>query len=223
MHRLFLSALLLAACTPEFLPLPINLQDAPPSESDAATPAPDAPVWSPTDAPGPRADSASDARPQEASVPDVTPAEDRPPVLADAGTDRPPSQEDQPGPTDHPPPACGTCAPPPAHAVADCAGGGCGWRCAPGWADCNGVTLDGCEVDTRARPDHCGACGNRCAEDGVCRDGACGCTAPAATVCGVACLDLTVRESRCVFCARYCFPTGGAPRLECCGAACRGC
>ena len=37
--------------------------------------------------------------------------------------------------------------------------------CAPGFVDCNGDTADGCEVDTRTDPMHCGACRARCVLD----------------------------------------------------------
>ena len=43
-----------------------------------------------------------------------------------------------------------------------CKDGICDVECAPGFADCNGDPLDGCEVDLNKDPSHCGACGNEC-------------------------------------------------------------
>ncbi len=50
-----------------------------------------------------------------------------------------------------------------ANAAAVCMGGTCQrGACAAGFADCNGRPDDGCEVDTRTTPAHCGACGTTC-------------------------------------------------------------
>lgn len=46
--------------------------------------------------------------------------------------------------------------------VRACDKGLCNYDCAPGFADCNGNTADGCEVNLRSHPGNCGACGNRC-------------------------------------------------------------
>src|SRR5579883_583103 len=35
-------------------------------------------------------------------------------------------------------------------------------KCNPGWADCNGVVMDGCETHTDVNPNSCGSCGNTC-------------------------------------------------------------
>jgi hypothetical protein len=43
-----------------------------------------------------------------------------------------------------------------------CTNGVCGGTCATGFADCDGDAANGCETDTRANTDHCGACGNTC-------------------------------------------------------------
>ncbi len=45
--------------------------------------------------------------------------------------------------------------------------------CADGFANCNGERSDGCEVDTRADVNHCGACGSLCGVAGVCTAGMC--------------------------------------------------
>jgi hypothetical protein len=60
---------------------------------------------------------------------------------------------------------CGGCAacPPWPGAVVECAAGACRVAsCQPDFADCNGLADDGCEVDLRTSPDHCGACGTKC-------------------------------------------------------------
>ncbi|MEZ4389605.1 MAG: discoidin domain-containing protein [Polyangiales bacterium] len=48
------------------------------------------------------------------------------------------------------------------HTAARCDGGRCAYTCEQGFADCDGVESNGCEVDLRASTEHCGACGVRC-------------------------------------------------------------
>jgi hypothetical protein len=55
------------------------------------------------------------------------------------------------------------------HSTPNCTARTCGLACEAGWADCNGVAADGCEVNLRTDVNNCGACGARRAE--VC-DGA---------------------------------------------------
>lgn len=48
--------------------------------------------------------------------------------------------------------------------------------CKDGFLDCNGNPADGCEVDVRASPENCGACGNLCSflhAQGFCQQGLC--------------------------------------------------
>ncbi|MBI5516377.1 MAG: hypothetical protein HY909_21510 [Deltaproteobacteria bacterium] len=72
--------------------------------------------------------------------------------------------------------ACGmACASRPNRAV-ECAGGRCAYMCVPGFADCDGMTANGCETDTRTTAAHCGACGRGCSPAnaaGACVAGAC--------------------------------------------------
>lgn len=56
-----------------------------------------------------------------------------------------------------------------------CANGSCLREgCEEGSADCNEDPGDGCEVDTAADRDNCGACGRRCEDDDICNNGRCG-------------------------------------------------
>jgi hypothetical protein len=52
--------------------------------------------------------------------------------------------------------------------------GNCGISsCNPGFADCDMLTFDGCEVDTQTDPSNCGKCGNVCEASDICAGGAC--------------------------------------------------
>jgi hypothetical protein len=56
---------------------------------------------------------------------------------------------------------------------ATCTYGVCGGKCADDFADCDGLTDNGCETNTRIDNRHCGACGNACLPDQVCSGGKC--------------------------------------------------
>ena len=61
--------------------------------------------------------------------------------------------------------ACGTVCPSGARGMATCAGGVCGAVVCPagsGFADCNMMAVDGCEVNTNTDVNHCGMCASRC-------------------------------------------------------------
>jgi hypothetical protein len=136
--------------------------------------------------------------------------------------------------------ACGSvCALP--NAATECAAGRCAVSaCAEGFADCNGVTADGCEVDLRASPSNCGACASACAAaNGMpgcvagrcvvasCSAGFVDCDMGAANGCEV---DVTSDARNCGVCGGACgvaqVCSSGACRAGCvagltvCGASC---
>ena len=58
---------------------------------------------------------------------------------------------------------CGVTCGPSDHRSASCAAGACQPDgCLPGWADCNQLAGDGCEVGIEADPGNCLGCGLRC-------------------------------------------------------------
>ena len=59
------------------------------------------------------------------------------------------------------------------HFTPSCSLGVCGGRCDEHHADCDGITSNGCEVNTRVDNGNCGACGNACAPNQVCSEGRC--------------------------------------------------
>lgn len=71
--------------------------------------------------------------------------------------------------------ACGRVCPTGAHGTAACSSGNCVLACEPGWGDCNGSVIDGCETDLGSAVDHCGACDRDCRTCGgaTCSQGKC--------------------------------------------------
>jgi hypothetical protein len=64
--------------------------------------------------------------------------------------------------------------------VPGCSAGQCTVACNPGYANCNGLASDGCEVDTNTNDQNCGACNFNCAAECIgevaatgCNNGAC--------------------------------------------------
>ena len=73
------------------------------------------------------------------------------------------------------PATCGaSCAPcvSGAHSVATCDGTKCGLACQAGYADCDQMPADGCEVDLTSNTNNCGACGHSCGA-GTCKNSQC--------------------------------------------------
>jgi hypothetical protein len=74
---------------------------------------------------------------------------------------------------------CGSCSKicSQSHGTAGCAAGQCTITCAAGWADCDTDPSNGCEVDLKNDPAHCGACTTVCNSGGgtpACNNGVCG-------------------------------------------------
>jgi hypothetical protein len=142
---------------------------------------------------------------------------------------------------------CGACGQACAneHGDSTCISGVCSPTCAPGYADCDGKPLNGCETDIRSTASHCGACGRQC-EGGtraVCIAGICdltceagkgdcdrlssnGCEADTTAnplncgVCGRAC---TNAHGTTTCSAGACVPTCAAGYADCDGNAANGC
>ncbi len=71
---------------------------------------------------------------------------------------------------------CGAACEARPNTVTACLAGRCERPCAAGFADCDGDSSNGCEVDTRADTAHCGACNTRCTPPNgtpVCTAGVC--------------------------------------------------
>jgi hypothetical protein len=54
-----------------------------------------------------------------------------------------------------------------------CVAGECTFTCAPDAGDCDADARNGCEVNLRGDPRHCGACGNTCGPHNACVAGRC--------------------------------------------------
>ncbi|MBI5518382.1 MAG: hypothetical protein HY909_31715 [Deltaproteobacteria bacterium] len=130
------------------------------------------------------------------------------------------------------PTACGSCATAcaaPANARATCAAGACGFECNAGFADCDGMAGNGCEVELAASVAHCGRCTNRCAfanaaatcAMGGCALGACNagfgnCDGMAANGCET---DTNSSTTHCGRCMNACVAPGGGTG-SCSGGSC---
>jgi len=70
-----------------------------------------------------------------------------------------------------------------ANAVATCAARVCRVEsCEDGFGDCDGMSANGCETNTRTSSQHCGACGRACASGNYCQAGTCGLPRSCATL-----------------------------------------
>jgi hypothetical protein len=123
---------------------------------------------------------------------------------------------------------CGTTCPAPANGAATCAMGRCGVVCAAGFADCDGLAANGCEVDTRTDNTHCGACGRPCVIPngtpgcaagmcavGMCNAGFADCDGNVANGCET---DTRTASANCGRCGNACMVAGGS--AACTNGAC---
>jgi hypothetical protein len=67
---------------------------------------------------------------------------------------------------------CGILCPSGPNSTPICSGGACTIACAAGYADCDGIATNGCEVDLLTDAAHCGSCANAC-DGGACVAGVC--------------------------------------------------
>lgn len=114
-------------------------------------------------------------------------------------------------------PNCGTCgqACAPANASAACTGGTCAiTTCNTGFANCNALIGDGCEINLTSDPNHCNTCSTVCSfanatagcNSGVCALGACNagyanCDGTAANGCEI---NLNTDPTHCNSCSTVC-------------------
>ncbi len=108
---------------------------------------------------------------------------------------------------------CGACgaACRASHAEPLCVSGSCHFTCDPGFADCDHMAANGCEIDLTRSAANCGACGKQCSTPGgglgACVAGVCAvgssCTPPH-TACGKSCVDLQTDPHNCGSCGNAC-------------------
>ena len=112
-----------------------------------------------------------------------------------------------------------TLCPPASHATGSCVTDGCGLRCDAGFADCNGVATDGCEVDLRGDPANCGACRLACGAGCACASSSCGCGCPSGqTLCGGRCVSTASDPANCGGCGIAC--AAGPNSVASCSGGC---
>ena len=70
--------------------------------------------------------------------------------------------------------SCGNACPArPNTSVTLCSGGGCGFSCVSGYANCDGSAVNGCETNINDDDNNCGSCGNGCGFAESCESGRC--------------------------------------------------
>ncbi|MGE3636054.1 MAG: hypothetical protein AB7P00_39495 [Sandaracinaceae bacterium] len=124
---------------------------------------------------------------------------------------------------------CGNACPSRANANTTCMSSACGYSCFPNFADCNGSSADGCEIDTAVDILHCGACPNVCPTRAnattTCASGSCGftcngtfgdCNTNPADGCEI---DTSNNLSHCGFCGNAC-PARAHATTTCASSTC---
>ncbi len=109
------------------------------------------------------------------------------------------------------------------HSAPSCTDGACTPLCEGGFADCDGVYDNGCEVDLTS-PEDCGACGASCEGGSFCASEGCVAECPGGTMgCGRSCVDTSESVLHCGGCGEVC-PTAAHSSPTCasgeCGFAC---
>ncbi|APR78421.1 Hypothetical protein A7982_03768 [Minicystis rosea] len=123
---------------------------------------------------------------------------------------------------------CGIKCGPFPQASGSCSGATCTvGQCFPGFANCNGLLSDGCEVDTATDATNCGGCGITCKPDETCSGGTCagscgavGSCTPTQTCCGTQCANTQSDPLNCGTCGNTCtaVPQGNT---ACVSSACQ--
>ena len=115
-----------------------------------------------------------------------------------------------------------------------CVAGSCSFGCGTGYANCDGLVANGCEVSTSTDPMNCGACGRACGAGQTCDNGACFCTFTGRPACDGSCPNYLSDRNNCGACGNVCGTGQGccdgvcsdpmADRFNCgrCGTRCPG-
>jgi hypothetical protein len=101
--------------------------------------------------------------------------------------------------------ACNNVCPAAPNTTAGCQNSQCTvGTCNLGFADCNGIAADGCEINVFSDPSNCGNCGVVCAIGGTCSKGTCACSGAAPDVCSGTCVNKLTDPSNCGLCGHSC-------------------
>ena len=117
---------------------------------------------------------------------------------------------------------CGNACPTAPNTVPLCTAGACGFRCATGFTDCDGMAANGCEARLHASdPNNCGGCGRTCPGTGqrCVVDQCANICGPTVTYCGGSCVDVTTDIRHCGGCGNVC-PTGVSGTVACVAGTC---
>jgi hypothetical protein len=101
--------------------------------------------------------------------------------------------------------ACGNVCPTPPNGIPICSGGICGVQCNPGYGNCDGVNVNGCESVLNTTW-NCGVCGNVCPGGFVCMSGTCVgiICPPGQLLCNGICSDTSSDPNNCGDCGHVC-------------------
>lgn len=117
---------------------------------------------------------------------------------------------------------CGYACSTSANSSPTCNVGVCGLACTAGFANCDALASNGCEVAQGSDVQNCGACGTSCGAGQSCVMGRCACPA-GQLLCGASCVDVQSSASHCGACGNVC-PSRSNATISCssgtCGFAC---